>query len=165
MFTIIGNTIICIFWGIVISGILTILLFKITKALCPSYSLSFLSGLTLFIFSIFLFAQSAMLVGAIYAKGYVNDINAAAGQAGQIKQKISDEYPIVSSYLNQINVTDVSAENTAIAFIKEIKSIINYYIMRRILWMAGFMMAGMAVLRLCTSRQRRYDYDDKWDLE
>ncbi len=165
MFTIIGNTIICIFWGIVISGILTILLFKITKALCPSYSRSFLSGLILFILSIFLFAQSAMLAGAIYAKGYVNNINAAAGQAGQIKQKISDEYPIISSYLNQLNITDVSAGDTAIAFIKEIKSIINYYIMRRILWMAGFMMTGMAVLRLCTPRQRRYDYDNNWDLE
>lgn len=164
MFTLIGNTIACIFWGIIISGVLTTLLFRIMKALCPSASLTFPSGLTLFILSIFLFAQSVMLTGAIYAKGYVKDIDKITGQtgdAGQIKQKISTEYPFVSSYLNPINVTDVSA----ISIIKEIKSLINYYIMRRILWMTGLMIAGMVVLRLCTPRTRRYDYDDYRDLE
>lgn len=172
MFTFIGNIIACIAWGIVISVILLIVLHIIMKALYPSYSLSIPSICVLFILFIFLFAQSAMLAGAIYAKGYVDDIETLAvslihetghmskqltptEQTKEMIRKIEKECPALSSYLSKIDTGTITGGGTVIAsaLARDLKSEINYYILRRVLWLAGMMLAGR-ILLVCTRRNQ-----------
>lgn len=172
MFTFIGNIIACIAWGTIISVMLLIILHIIMKALYPSYSLSIPSTCVLFVLFIFLFAQSTMLAGAIYAKGYVDDIETltislihetghaskqltSTEQAKEMIQKIEKEYPALSSYLNKIDTATITGGGTAIAIAlsRDLKSEINYYILRRVLWLAGMMIAGR-ILLACTRRKQ-----------
>lgn len=172
MFTFIGNIIACMAWGIIISGVLITILHLVMKALYPSYSLSIPGACVLFILFIFLFAQSTMLSGAMYAKGYVDDIEALAvsfihkagdtskqtastEQAKEIIRKIEKEYPALSSYLSKIDTDAITGGGTAlaIALTRDLKSEINYYILRRVLWLAGMMLTGRFLLA-CTKRKQ-----------
>ena len=172
MFTFIGNIIACIAWGIILSVMLLVILHIVMKALCPSYSLSLPGACVFFILFIFLFAQSVMLAGALYAKGYVDDMETLAvslihetghaskqltstEQAKEMIRKIEKEYPSLSSHLNKINTTDITGGGTAIAIAltRDLKSEINYYMLRRVLWLAGMMLAGR-ILLACVKRKQ-----------
>lgn len=172
MFTFIGNIIACIAWGTIISVMLLIILHIVMKALYPSYSLSIPGACILFLLFIFLFAQSAMLTGAMYAKGYVDDIEVLAvslihetghaskqltstEQTKEMIRKIEKEYPALSSYLSKIDTGTITGGGTAIAIAlaRNLKSEINYYILRRVLWLAGMMLTGR-ILLACTRRKQ-----------
>lgn len=172
MFTFIGNIMACIAWGTIISVMLLITLHIVMKALYPSYSLSILGACVLFVLFIFLFAQSVMLVGALYAKGYVEDVEkltvslihetghaskqlTSTEQSKEIIQKIEKEYPALSSYLSKIDTGTITGGGTAvvIALARDLKSEINYYILRRVLWLAGMMLTGR-ILLACTRRKQ-----------
>lgn len=172
MFTFIGNIIACIAWGIIISVMLLIVLHIIMKALYPSYSLSIPSVCVLFALFILLFAQSAMLAGAIYTKGYVDNIETLAvslihetGHASKqltsteqtkgMIRKIEKEYPALSSYLSKIDTSTITGGGTAIAIAlaRDLKREINYYILRRVLWLASMMFAGRILLAYTRRKQ------------
>lgn len=172
MFTFIGNIIACIAWGTILSVMLLIILHIVMKALCPSYSLSLPGACILFVLFIFLFAQSVMLTGAMYAKGYVDDMDTLAvslihetghaskqltstEQAQEMIRKIEKEYPALSSYLSKIDTGALTGGGTAIAIAlaRELKSEINYYMLRRVLWLAGMMLAGR-ILLACVKRKQ-----------
>lgn len=173
MFTFISNIIACIAWGTAISVMLLIVLHIVMKALYPSYSLSLPGTCVLFILFIFLFAQSVMLAGALYAKGYADDIETIAvnfihesrhtskpltstEQAKEMIRKIEKEYPFISSYLKKVNTAHITSGGTAIAIAlsRDLKSEINYYILRRVLWLAGMMLVGKILL--AWTRRKQY---------
>lgn len=172
MFTFISNIIACIAWGTIISVMLLIILHIVMKALYPSYSLSIPGACILFLLFIFLFTQSAMLTGAMYAKGYVDDIEVLAvslihetgyaskqltskEQTKEMIRKIEKEYPALSSYFSKIDTDTITGGGTAIAIAlaRDLRSEINYYILRRVLWLAGMMLTGR-ILLACTRRKQ-----------
>lgn len=74
MFTIIGDVIACVFWGIVISLTICVLFYLCIKLFYPTYSISISSGIILSALAIFLFIQSFLLIGANYIKNYADGI-------------------------------------------------------------------------------------------
>lgn len=169
MFTIISNILACLLWGAFISIVLVLFLYFIIRIFYPSYLTSIFSWFTLFILLGLLFIQNVMLVGAIYTKGYINDINilitnlleqpddisqsiATQYSKAQIKQEISKQYPMAEFYLtcfDNIDLTQLRSKMTAADMIKEMRSITNDYIFHRIIWIIGLIVVEAMILGSC----------------
>lgn len=162
MFTLIGNILACVLWGVFISVTLVVFLYWFLRLLHPNYSLTIPGVLIGLFLQILLFAQSVMLIGAVYAKGYADKMKITE----QFQQEIGREYPMIQSCLNKIDVEDIVDEkNATISIINEIKSLINYYILRRVLWIVGFMISGVIILILCRPKTCNYYSEENWELE
>ena len=176
MFTIIGNAIICIFWGLLIASILTFILYFMLKALYGNFRMSITGMAMCFILFILLFVQGTLMAGAFHAKGYVDDMGTfvlemirnnqgnmgeltSSGEAEKAKRQISEAFPMLSSYISYLNAEELGSRSTsaAIAVTRGIKSLINWYILRRVLWMAGMMITG-GVLTGWTGRRGETAY-------
>ena len=125
-----------------------------------------------------------MMVGAMYAKGYVNDIStyanslvtvgADAVQSGthpvssasdfnRIRQQIEEQFPMAKPVLDHIDISDldqyVASGHSVVDFIAdELKSTFNYYILRRVLWLMGFVLVSLVAI-LLLNRPRDYTLD------
>lgn len=128
MFAIVGDVVVCMFWGAVISLVLSILFYLVVKLFYPTYSFSIVSGISLASLAVFLFIQSFLLVGAFCVKDYMDGISSVAlsvvndtentiqlmsadmnasmnvveGQVdvAAIKDVIVSEYPVVGKYIS-----------------------------------------------------------------
>ena len=120
----------------------------------------------------------------MYAKGYVDDIStyanslvtagADAVQSGtdavpsvsdfnRIRQQIEDQFPMAKPVLDRIDVGDldqyVASGHSVVDFIaNELKSTLNYYILRRVLWLMGFVLVALVGI-LLLNRPRDYTLD------
>ncbi len=161
MFTLIGNTIACIFWGIVIASIVIFVLHFILKYLNSGFRMSMTGMATSIILFILLFTQGILMAGAFYAKGYVDEIGTLAlevisnsqenanelitpDEAERAKREISDAFPLLSPYISNLNIEELEGRSTsvAIAMTRGIKNLIDWYILRRVFWMTGMMITG-----------------------
>ena len=141
--------------------VLVVLLYLLIRALYPSCKLTLLSGVVMFVLWIFLFIQSTMMVGGLYAKGYVNDIKTVVAtfmrkttdlsdsvnhsqQVDNLKQNLSEQYPILEFYLDRLDIRELTNRDMPMEIIlaESIKEMIHYYILRRILWMVAFLLIG-----------------------
>lgn len=148
-------------WGGLLSVVLVVLLYLLIKAFYPSCKLTLLSGVVMFVLWIFLFIQSTMLVGALYAKGYVDDMKTVVAtfmekatdvsdslnssqQADKLKQDLSEQYPILESYLDRLDIRELTNRDMPVEIIlaESIKTMIHFYILRRVLWIVAFLLVG-----------------------
>lgn len=161
MFTFIGNIIVCIFWGIVIASILILILYLILKSLYSAFRMSMTGMATSIILFILLFAQGTLMAGALYAKGYVDETGTLAlevisnsqesagepvtpDEAEKAKREISDAFLLLSPYISNLDTEELGGRSTsvAIAMTRGIKSLIDWYILRRVLWMTVMVITG-----------------------
>lgn len=165
-------------WGGLLSIVFIVLLYLLIRAFYPSYKLTILSGLVMFVLWIFLFIQSTMMVGALYAKGYVDDIKAVVAtfvaetvdasnsltqsqqQVSQLKLYLTEQYPMLEPYLNRLDVQELMDENMPMenALTEGINKTINFYILKRVLWMVAFWIIGGFLYHFF--QQRRSSYRD-----
>lgn len=167
------NLISALLWGGILSVVFVVLLYLLMRALYSSYRFTLWNVLLLLVLWILLFAQSTMMVGAMYAKGYVDDVQelvssianqangtfgqlSSAEQVEQVKQAIHDELPAVSSYIDKIDVKSIADGSTgfAVGIAQVMKETINYYILRRILWITGIIIGGGILLVWMRPRMR-----------
>ncbi len=161
MFTIFGNAIACILWGVLIAVVLTIFLYVLMKMLHASFSLNLCGFFIMLLTFILFFAQGAMMAGAMYAKGYVDEMGvmvvnlinqteqsfnqlAPVEQIRHIKHLVNEEYPVLSPYMKQLELSTVKEGSAAIAvtIVNEVKSLADFYMLRRVFWIVGIMLAS-----------------------
>lgn len=160
MFDLIGNTIMSIVWGILISSLLTGLLFFVPGMLYSRYSHTAQSLIALVVGFLFLTFQSTLMIGGIKSKKYIPDaeafisslpipVSAISGQqtAQDIQQtvaQVSEQFPLFGKHINRIatavylqadQITKPSDLIQAITL--ELQSQINRYIGRRVGWIVG----------------------------
>lgn len=165
MFTMTGNIIACFLGGLLITSILIFVLYILLKALYNPFRASTTGVIATFMLFILLFIQGALMTGAFYAKGYADDmctwtleaIHSSQKSGGEfmtsneiegIKRQAEKNFPQLSSYISDLNVKELNEGSTSatLALTKSIKSLINRYILRRMLWMTGIMTAGGILL-------------------
>jgi predicted PurR-regulated permease PerM len=176
---IIGNIIGSIFWGGLIALLLTAAVWLLCQVLDRARSVW--TYAVLLVFFLLAGAQCTMMVGTMYAKGYLTDIGEYANMlvstgedmAGSVSgniddisnilDQISEEYPIVTPIINKIDISDaqeyMAKGHTLVDFITDdIHDAMNYYILRRVLWTLGFMIvAAIAIIWL--NKPTDYTYD------
>lgn len=167
MFDLIGNTIMSIVWSILISSLLTGLLFFVPGMLYSRYNHTIQSFIALAIGFLFLTFQSTLMIGGIKSKKYIPDaeafisslsipVSAISGEqtAQDIQQtmkEVSDQFPLFGRHVNRI-ATAVYQQADQItkpadliqAITLELQSQINRYIGRRVGWIVG----GITILIL-----------------
>lgn len=170
----IGNIFGSILWGALISIVITSLVFLVCHLLDRGHS-----PLTYIVLAVLLFFtgfQSTMMVGAMYVKGIASDIgdyatmlvDSGENMAGEVadfnelRNQIEAEFPLASTLLDNIDTSGLQAyleEGNSIAnyITDDVKSTINYYILRRILWMVGFVIVAFVAIFLL-NRRRDYSY-------
>ena len=162
----IGNIVACVFWGALIAIVLTAVVCLFCRVLMPGKASNALSLAVLAVFLLFAGFQATLMVGAMYAKGYVGDISdyasalvdEANGQIGSSAQNLDEtihqierEYPVARVITGRIN-TDALQEYTdqglSIAdYIADmLRSTLNWYVWRRVLWILGFAVVAMMAI-------------------
>lgn len=159
---IVGNIIGSLFWGvlmaIVIIAIIMLLCFRMMRNVPP------IVYVILLMLLVFLGIQSTLMVGALYAKGYVNDIGNYANSLVSVSKQekisaadyeslfsqITDEFPIVKPVLDILAPSEaqeyVAQGHTIVDYITDnTNKSINNYIFRRVYWITG----GIVIAILC----------------
>lgn len=170
-----------VFWGLIITLAIVGCVYLLCKVLI-SYRATSISSLAILVI-LFVLAgfQSTLMVSAMYAKGYVDDIgiyanslvstSADAVKSGAdaissvsdfngFRQQIEDRFPIAKPVLEHINVNELNqymaSGHSVVDFITdELKSTFNYYILRRALWLLGFVLVALVGILLLN---RPHDY-------
>lgn len=165
MLTLAGNIFGCILWGILIAVILTLICMLIAKGVTNKGCNLLLSALLF----IPLCYQSALGVGSLYARGYVDDIHGyitsltslvpenASGE--EISRILADQFPgIPRSILEKTSALKGTA--TTITQIADMvadsyRASLNSYLWQRIAWAFGFMVVGTVLLIMFPSSPAR----------
>lgn len=172
---IIGNLLGSIFWGGVIAILVTLAVYAVCKQLGRADSL--LTWGVLAVLLLFGGAQCTMMVGAMYAKGYVDDVSGyannllpeksaaqdAVSDFQRIRQQIEEQFPLSKSVFKRINTDDIqeytASGHSVVEFIAdEMKSTINYYILRRVAWLLGVVLIALVGI-LMLNKPRDYTID------
>lgn len=157
---IIGNLAGCVLWGSVAAMAVTAGVWLLCRSLdcypsLPMYGiLAVLLLLTGF--------QTTMLTGALYFKGYVADANEYAAalvtnaeddtysvsDINQYREKLTEHYPMLKPFISNIDMSGsteyISSGKDLLSFLVEkLNGTINSYILRRVLWLTGFILAAI----------------------
>ena len=168
MFTVIGNIIACVFWGVLISSILTGLLFCLPKAIHMRFGYTPPYILLLIIFFLFSAFQATLLTGGFKAKKYIKtaenlaiSVLAETGYSpeslppdefGTLTGKLKEALPIPEASLQQPSSPDLLAQGLG----KTIRTEINLYIWRRSGWIiAGFLLSAFLLASNAQKQDRR----------
>lgn len=171
---IIGNIIGSIFWGAVLSVLVVLLAYFVCRAIRTQSVQSVAAIVVLGVLLLFAGAQTTMIAGALYGKGYVNDISGYANSlvsAGsetvenvtdfeELRRQLSDQFPMAKPILDKIDGSGaaqyVSKGHTVVDFVADnLHDTLNYYILRRILWLIGFVVVAMTTI-LLIGKKRNY---------
>lgn len=185
LYNILSYSVGSLFIGIVITIAGVALMFYLIKSWYSNSTftpLSFIIGAVLFCMLAF---QSVLLCGAVTIKSYCTDVEVAIGNmvervpelahfdrgdSQQILDNISAEWPLVGYYLDWADFTGHTPVTIAHVMADEMRSYMNWFILRRLGWSLLFVVLGafgviksMDVARRRSSGRhhaRRRSYDD-----
>ena len=166
----------CVFWGTILAIIIVTVVYLLYRQLAPSGRKSIMTHLLLFVLFLFVGAQTTMTVGALYAKGYISDIsnsvNSIIGNtADQVNPtvdyvestiyELKSQYPFAAPLLNKVDIGKATryvegGGHSVVDFIaSNLHETVNYYILRRVLWMIGFVLIAMIGMLLLSNKRRQ----------
>lgn len=172
---ILGNFFGCVFWGTLLAIIIVMAVYLLYRQLAPSCGKG-LIPLLLFILFLFIGAQTTMTVGALYAKGYISDIHKSANSiigntTDQVNSTVADventiyqlksQFPFAAPLLNKVDIGKATryvegGGHSVVDFIaSNLHETVNYYILRRILWIIGFVLLALIGMLLFSSKKRQ----------
>lgn len=151
----IGNLFGCLLGGVLCALVLTALCVFIANSLSGKRT----NILIAIILALLLGYECVLGIGALYARGYVSEINdyvgalvgnAGVGDVSDVADAISSEFPAIpSSVMDKVHAAAAAA--TSVAGVAEvvaetIKDSIMTYFWTRVAWALAFMVAGTALL-------------------
>lgn len=172
---ILGNFFGCFFWGTIIAIIIVMGIYMLYRQLAPGGK-AILPIILLFVSFLFIGAQTTMMVGALYTKGYISDISTSANSiigntADQVNSTVADvestiyhlksQYPFAAPLLNKVDIGKATryvegGGRSVVDFIaSNLHETVNYYILRRVLWIIGFVVLALIGMLLFSSRKRQ----------
>lgn len=161
LFTIINYSIGNLFLGIIITIVGVVLMFYIIKSWFNHKTftpISFIVGGILFLFLSF---QSVLMCGAITIKSYTDDVEYAINEwvvnvsdtdtfdqddSQIILDNIVKEWPLVGYFLNWADFSGHTSATIASAMAASIRVYMNWFILRRLLWILFFIIVGAVVV-------------------
>ncbi len=160
------NVFSCVTFGLLLALVLSLGLVFLAMKLFAPVRIKLFSWIFLLAMTLFVCYQSILLVGGIYAKSYMDDIGenvltlvnttrtaingsvSVLQQNEQILTDMIDEYPIFRSYLSEINVEEYIETGLSVPeiVVEKLGKKVNYYMLRRVLWIIGFLSIGVIVV-------------------
>ena len=145
----IGN----LFLGVILTIAGVVLMFVLIQSWYKNSQFSvgsYIAGACLFVFLSF---QSVLLCGAVTVKSYTDDIEVLINgwvsnipestafsreDSQRILEGLVDEYPLVGRFVDTADFTGHTPSNIAASMMSELRSCMNYYMLRRVLWGLAF---------------------------
>ena len=155
MFSFIVNILPCLLLGLVIGSLLTVLFVFLATVLTSRSGMTPLKGIIILGLFVFYVIQSSLMMGAQYAGDYVDDITTSltgltdmvcddAQRLGQedvmaLRQNIEENYPQLIPFVEKIDFASLSngSKDLTTQISLNIKTAINQYFWRRVMWIAG----------------------------
>lgn len=171
------NAIGCILWGALAAIVVTAGVYFLCRYISIESAHAPLTYVALLVLFILTGAQATMLAGACYAKDYVADMGEQLGlfvQSGsdhaataavsvdELRRQLADQFPQAAPWLEQIDLSQASqlaadgGTTVADQLLDGLRSSMNYYILRRALWMIGFVVVALLVALL--GARKTYDF-------
>ncbi len=174
------------FLGVILTLLGMILMFFLVKSWLKNAEFTLASYIVGGVLFFFLAFQTVLLCGAVTIKSYVGDVelyvnNLVSGlsqsvvlssqDSQEILESISNEFPLVGYYVDIADFSGHTPLTIAASMAEELGSYMNWYILRRLLWMLLFIAIGaFAVIKTMDksmkytpkrgSTTNRYVYDD-----
>lgn len=160
-----------IIWGILITLICLVLFFTLIRGWYKNAIFtpgSYIVGIMLFFLLAF---QSTMIVGAIkiinisdyYEKQISQLVNnnfppnqeISKQQSEQVIQRLINEYPILQHYIKNGEFTGYEVQELPEAIGNELRSLMRGYILHRLFWCLGFVIASAILVITCFNKQKQ----------
>lgn len=173
LFQIIAYSLGNLFLGVILTIIgvaLMFILIQSWRSNCTYTPLSYITGGILFLFLSF---QAVLLCGAVTIKSYTNEVEHAINgwvanvpsevqfdqEASQnVLEQITKEWPLVGYFVGGADFTGHTSESIASAMAGELRSFMNYFILRRIGWSLLFIICGAVIVIKSMERVSRRNY-------
>lgn len=142
----------------IVGIVLIFVLIRLWWRNCTFTPLSFVVGGVLFFFLAF---QAVLICGAVTVKSYCDDVENAinvmvedlsedvhfsTGDSQAILDNISREWPLVDDYVNMADFQGYTPATIAGSMVDELRSCINWFILRRVGWCLLFVVVGAFIL-------------------
>ena len=156
MLSLAGHLFGCLFWGLVIALILTIICIFIAKGISNKAPNLVVSALLI----VLLAWQSILAVGSLYARSYVEDVRQyvenitsyvpGPDATADMEDTLSENFPAIPDKIvrkmTQASEGASSVKEMADNIAASLKRSLTSYLWERVAWAVGFMIVGIIVL-------------------
>lgn len=172
MFTLISNVAGSLFWGALVALLAIGALFIVLKLSYSRFRISFLGGIILVIFTLFMFGQASLMAGAMQVRALVTDLRAVErlGQSFEPVADFLDESGLQGQLPSEVQAGVESgaqaAADSAQAVMDGTRDVLTSFVWRRVAWMSGAMVvAGFLLARTRKKTYSGIDYDQMTTLD
>ncbi len=150
-----------IFYGVIVTVVIMALIYVLLKSLSKGIVQTPVFFVTGVVLAILLTIQFSLMIGAIQAKDavdsakiYLNQLleNAYGTVGAQDSQKIldavTDEYPIIGSYIGVANFSGNDVTQLSEAMHETMTNYLNSYIWHRVWWILGIIVVACIIVML-----------------
>lgn len=183
-FSLISTAISSIFYGILITAVIMIILYAILKSINDGIVRSILFYATGVILAVLLVIQNSLIVGAMQAKDtteavyiYLNQIledysgTVCAQDSQEVFDKVTERFPLIATFIGYTDFSGHEISELPDVMTSTINDFFTSYILHRVLWILGFILIGCFIPMLydkrsakATRRSRvRYSRHNKYD--
>ena len=128
-----GNIVSCLLIALLITSLLILIATVMPKLMAYNFEYNIIHILALIVTGVILYTQIIMLVGAVYAKGYVSDAQNKLLSAKELLDELPDE---LITYTNTYVIDTTEGQEQISKIINPIRDYLNSYILKRIVWIA-----------------------------
>lgn len=167
-FSLIGTTISCIFYGIIVTAVVMALLYVVLKTISKGIVQTPIFYITGVVLAMLLTIQFSLMIGAIQAKDaadateiYLNQLledcygTVSAQDSQQIMDAITDQFPILGNFIDIANFSGHDVSELPEVMHSSIIDYLSAYIWHRVWWILGIIVVA-CVIAMCF--KKTYDY-------
>ena len=164
-FSLISTALSSIFYGIIVTAVIMAILYVILKALSRGIVQTPVFFITGVVLAILLVIQTSLMIGAMQAKDaadsaeiYLSQLledsygTVDAQDSQRILDKITEEFPIIGTYLGLANFSGHDVSELAESMHETMISYLNSYIWHRVWWTLGLIITACVVVILLENK-------------
>ncbi len=167
-FSLITTAFSCILYGIIATAVVMAILYAVLRSLSRGIVQTPVFYITGVILAILLVVQFSMMIGAMQAKGAVDEAETYLTQLVEEKQAIvsteggqqaieaiKERFPIIGNYIDSTGLSDLEISELPEAMHEEMAGYLSSFIWHRVWWIVGIIVAAcILVIYFANSRNR-----------
>lgn len=167
-FSLITTAFSCILYGIIATAVVMAILYAVLRSLSRGIVQTPVFYITGVILAILLVVQFSMMIGAMQAKGAVDEAETYLTQLVEEKQAIvstesgqqaieaiKERFPIIGNYIDSTGLSDLEISELPEAMHEEMAGYLSSFIWHRVWWIVGIIVAAcIIVIYFANSRNR-----------
>ncbi len=164
-FSLITTAFSSIFYGIIVTAVIMAIIYFVLKSISTGIVQTPVFHVTGVVLAVLLIIQLSLMIGAIQAKDAVDSAEiflnqllentygtVGARDSQKILDAVTEEYPIIGSYIGVANFSGNDVTNLAESMHETMISYLNSYIWNRVWWILGMIVVACLVVMMFDKR-------------